>query len=100
MLRKVLIPNSLVISLKTCEKNCGPLSDRKESGRPNCQYTYNEIASDLGKWGSVLLGFDWNEARGGCVCVDFYLLTNGTACDIVPDEDCHPWPPIMTSYEF
>ena len=61
---------------------------------------HNEIASDLRKQGSILLSFDWNEARGGQVCVDFYLLTNGAARNIVLDEDHHSWPPIVTSYEF
>ena len=61
---------------------------------------HNEITSDLEKWGSVLLSFDWDKARGRQVCIDFYLFTNGTICDIVLDEDCHPWPSIITSYEF
>ena len=60
----------------------------------------NEIASDLGKWGSILLSFDQNEAWGRQVGVDFHLLTNGTSCDIVLDEDRHFWPPVIALDKF
>ena len=40
MLLSILIPRSQAISLKTCEKNCGLRSDRKELGSPKHQYIW------------------------------------------------------------
>ena len=61
---------------------------------------HNEIASDLGERGGISLCLDQNEARGGRVSIDLHLLTNGVSCDIVLNEDCYPWPPIMAPHKF
>ena len=60
----------------------------------------NEIASDLGERSGTLFRFDQNEAGGGRVSIDFHLLTNGASHDIVLNEDCHSWPPIMALHKF
>ena len=60
----------------------------------------NEIASDLGERGGISLCLDRNEAGGRRVSIDLHLLTNGASCNIVLNEDCHPWPPIMVLHKF
>ena len=60
----------------------------------------NEITCHLRKQDGIQLVFDWNKAQGGWMSVDFHLLTNGTSCDIVLDEDCHFWPPVIALDKF
>ena len=60
----------------------------------------DEIACHLRKWGGISLSFDWYQTGRGWVCVNFHLLADSAASDIIFDENRHPRPPVIPADEF
>ena len=60
----------------------------------------DEIACHLGKRGGIPLSLDWYQTGRGRVCVDFHLLADSAAGDIIFDENRHSRPPVIPADEF
>ena len=60
----------------------------------------DEITCHLRKWGGILLPLDWYQAGRGRMCIDFHLLADCAASDVVLDKDCHAGPPVISADEF